>query len=171
MNVQRDRSDRIVRVKRRVLNAKLFRQRARHFSLNSSLFYSSPSECSVRLSGRLSALERHQPLPFARDNQLRIVDQRHTMLRSESLSPQTNKVNVRRLLEHQPCRLDGISQSLDTSDTASTKIGAVHQQGIELNPSIASEKRTAPGVEGIIVFHYSDSRLDRINGGPAAGEH
>ena len=51
------------------------------------------------------------------------------------------------------------------------RCAAVHHQGIELHAAIPGEEGTAAGVEGVVVFHDGDGRLDSIKCGAVLREH
>ena len=60
---------------------------------------------------------------------------------------------------------------LDTSHTTGAESGAVHDEGVELDFSVAIQKAAASGVEGLVVFHDDDGFLDGIECRAAALEH
>ncbi len=128
-------------------------------------------EGRVGIAGGLGALEGHEALALAGDDEFGVVDQGHPVLGGEALGAGADEVDVRRPVEDQTSCLDGVAQALDAGHAAGAEIGAVHQQGVELNPAVAGEKGAAAGVEGVVVFHDGDGGLDGLDSGTAAGEH
>ena len=64
---------------------------------------------------------------------------------ANSLRARPDKVDVRTFVEHQPGRPDGITQPFHAGHAAGAQFLAVHQQCIELHPSVAGEKAAAAG--------------------------
>ncbi len=75
-----------------------------------------------------------------------------------------SSVDVRRLLQHQPRRLNGVAQPLHAGHAAGLQVCAGHQQGVALDAAVAGQKRSAPGIEGVIVLHHSNGGFDRVSG-------
>ena len=92
------------------------------------------------------------------------------MLGCEVLCTGADEVDVGGLLEDQARGLDGIAEALDAGDAAGAQVGAVHEEGVELDTAVAGEEGAAAGVEGVVVFHDGDGGLDGVDRGAAAGE-
>src|SRR5688572_9152340 len=81
-----------------------------------------------------------------------VRDQRETFLQRELLRAFAHEQYVARFLHHPPCELDGVSDVFETRHCARGKGAAVHDRGIELGPSAASEHCSATRIEEWIVF-------------------
>ena len=93
------------------------------------------------------------------------------MLGRKPFCPFADKVDMRTLLKHQPRSLDRVGQMLHTRHAACLQVRTRHQQRIKLHSTIVRQKRTASGVEGLVIFHHDDSSLYRLNRCPAALQH
>ena len=60
---------------------------------------------------------------------------------------------------------------LDTSDAAGAKRGAVHDESVELDSSVAIQKAAATGIEGLVILHDDDGLLDGVEGRATLLEH
>jgi hypothetical protein len=93
------------------------------------------------------------------------------MLHRKPLRTQPDEVHMRTLFEHQPRRLDRVRQPLHASHAARPQILSVHQQRVQLHPSVARKKRSPPRIEGLVILHHYDRRFDRLHRSPAALQH
>ena len=93
------------------------------------------------------------------------------MLGGEPLRAFGDEINVRTLAENLARGAHGIAQALDASHAAGAERGAVHDEGVELDFSVAIQKAAASGVEGLVVFHDDDGFLDGVERRAAALEH
>lgn len=125
-------------------------------------------KCCIRRTLELRLLKSHQPLALPWNNELGIVNQPHAMLHGETLRPCSNKINMGTVVEYQTRCMNRILQPLHTCDPAGTKVLSIHQQRIQLHPAILRQKRTSPGIEGLIIFHYRNCRLYCIDGASPA---
>ena len=121
-------------------------------------------------AGGFGALEGHEALALAGDDELGVVDEAHAVLGGEALGASADEVDVRGFVEDEAGGLDGVAQALDAGDAAGAEVGAVHEQGVELDAAVAGEEGAAAGVEGVVVFHDGDGGFDGVDGGAAARE-
>ncbi len=87
------------------------------------------------------------------------------MFDSKGLRARADEIDVRAEIHDQSSRVDGIAQPLHAGNAAGTQRGAIHEQCVQLHSTIVGEETAAAGVEGFVVFHHSDSGLDRIDRG------
>jgi hypothetical protein len=57
---------------------------------------------------------------------------------------------------------------LDAGHASSSHATTVHEEGVELNASVGSEKAATAGVESGVIFEDGDSRFDSIEGRTAS---
>ena len=122
------------------------------------------AEGGVGSAGGFALLELHEAVAFAVDDELGVVDQSHAVLGGETLGTRADEVDMRRFFEHQAGGLDGVAEALDAGDAAGAEVGAVHEQGVELDAAVAGEEGAAAGVEGVVVFHDGDGGFDGVDG-------
>ena len=103
-----------------------------------------------------------EPLAFAIHHQLCVVDESDSLRLGKLLGSLSYKVDVRTLIQNQPCGVDRITQALDAGDSAGTQVGAIHEQGVHLNAAIARKEAAEPRVEGIVIFKNSDCLFDGV---------
>ncbi len=84
------------------------------------------------------------------------------MLLSKALGAFSDKIHMRTLAQHLAGSTDGIRNVFHAADSAGTKRGSVHDEGIKLNLALAIQEATPAGINGLIVFHNDDSLLDRV---------
>ncbi len=89
------------------------------------------------------------------------------MFAGKLLRAGSDEVNVGAFIEHQPGRLDGVTEPFHAGHAARAQRASVHQQRIELYPSIPGKKAAAARIEGLIVFKNRDRRFDRVDCRPA----
>src|SRR5579864_3152254 len=65
---------------------------------------------------------------------------------------------------------NGILDAFDGGNGASLEAGSVHDDGIELNATVAIEMRASAGVECHVVFEDNDGGFDRVHGRTTARE-
>jgi hypothetical protein len=75
-----------------------------------------------------------------------------------------DKVHMRRLIQHQPRCPNRIPETLYARDSAGAEVLAVHQQRIQLHPSVLGQKRTSSSIKGLVVLHHGNRGLNRIDG-------
>jgi hypothetical protein len=127
-------------------------------------------EGGVGVAGGFGALEGHEAVALAGDDEVGVFDEAHAVLGGEALGARADKVDVGRLLEDEASGLDGVAEVLDAGDAAGAEVGAVHEEGVELDAAVAGEEGAAAGVKGVVVFHAGDGGLDGVDSGAAAGE-
>jgi hypothetical protein len=111
-----------------------------------------------------------QAFDFSRQNQIPIIAKRQAVLGRELLSSLGNEIDMRAVTQDFSSSPDGIRQALYTSDSPRAKSGPIHNQGIELDLSIAVQETAAAGVEGFVIFHDNDRFLDGIERRATAGQ-
>ncbi len=121
------------------------------------------------MAGGFGALEVHEALALAGDDEFGVVDQAHAVLGGEALGTGADEVDVGRFFEDEACGLNGVAEAFDAGDAAGAEVGTVHEEGVELDAAVAGEEGAAAGVEGVVVFHDGDGGLDGVDGGAAAG--
>jgi hypothetical protein len=63
------------------------------------------------------------------------------------------------VIEHKPCGVDRVADSLDTRHASRPQILSIHQQSVQLHTAILREERATPRVEDLVIFHDSDGSL------------
>ena len=127
-------------------------------------------ESGVRVAGGFGLLEGHEAVALAGDNELGVVDEAHAVLGGEAFGAGADEVDVGGFFEDEAGGLDGVAKALDAGYATGAEVGAVHEEGVELDAAIAGEEGAAAGVEGVVVFHDGDGGLYRIDGRATAGE-
>ena len=103
-----------------------------------------------------------QALDLARDDQIFILAELHTVLSREPLRTFCDEVNVRALAQDLARSANGIAQMLDASDAAGAKRRSIHNKCVELDFAVAIQKAAASGVEGLVVFHDDDGFFNGV---------
>ena len=102
---------------------------------------------------------------FAGDDEVHVLAELHAVLAGEALGSGAHEVDVRAFVEDEAGSADGVTEAFDAGDAAGAKIGAVHEEGVELDAAIAGEEAAATGVEGVVIFHDDDGGFDSGDGG------
>ena len=92
------------------------------------------------------------------------------MLSGEAFGAGAYEVDVGGFFEDEAGGLDGVAEALDAGYAAGAEVGAVHEEGVELDATIAGEEGASAGIEGVVVFHDRDGGFYGIDGGATAGE-
>ena len=69
---------------------------------------------------------------------------------------------MRALLEYQACGLNRIAKALYAGHSAGFHSSAVHEQGVELDAAVGSEKAATSCIERRIVFENGDCGFNGI---------
>jgi hypothetical protein len=124
----------------------------------------------VAESGCLAEFGMGEALALAVEHEFGVVDEGHAVGEGKLLGSGADEVDVRALFEDQASGLNGVAESLDAGYAAGLHAAAVHEKGVELNAAVGGEKAAAAGVEGGVVFEYSDGGFDGIEGRATARE-
>src|SRR5262249_3959412 len=93
-----------------------------------------------------------------------------TVLLGEALRAFPHKIDVRALVEHQPCSLNRVADPLDAADAAGSHGGSVHHERVHLHPAITSQEAAAARVKGFVVLHGHESGFNGVQSHAAAFE-
>src|ERR1700679_3966890 len=88
----------------------------------------------------------------------------------EPLGTFADEVDVRTFFKDQARGVDGVAQVLDARNAAGSHAAAVHEERVELDPTVGGEKAATTGVEGGIVLKDGDGGFNGVNGRAAACE-
>ena len=119
----------------------------------------------------LAGLGEGQALAFTVEHQLLIVDEGHAVGCGELLGSGADEVDMGTLFKDETSGPDGISEPLDAGYTARFHAAAVHEEGVELDPSIGGEEAAATCIEGGIVFKDGNGGFNGVESGTAAREN
>jgi hypothetical protein len=128
-------------------------------------------EGGIGEAGSLTRLCLGEPLAFAFEHELRVINELHTMRLRETLCAIADEVHMRTLFEDEACRMDGVAQPFYARDTSRLHPATVHQKRVKLHAAVGGEKAATASVEGGIVFEYRNGGLDGVDGSAAAGEN
>src|SRR5262249_16138977 len=110
-------------------------------------------------------------LDFTGNNQGFILAQRNAVRGGELFRAVGDKVDMRAFAENLARGPHRVGDVLDASDAACAESAAVHDERVELNPSVRIQKAATSGVEGLVVFHHDDSRFHGIERRPTLLKH
>ena len=121
-------------------------------------------EGGVDAALKFGLMEGHKPVAFAGHDEIGVVAEGHAMLAGEAFGTGRDEVDVGALLEDEAGGLDGVAEALDAGYATSAEGRAFHDEGVELDASIAGEEGAPAGVEGVVVFHDGDGGFDGFGG-------
>jgi len=122
-------------------------------------------------AGGLSRLGTGQALTLTIEHKVLIVDERHSVSRSELFSSGSDEVDVGALFEDQSSCMNGVTQALDTGNASGLHAASVHEESIKLYASVGGEEASPAGIERGIVFENDYRGLNGIECGATAGEN
>jgi hypothetical protein len=122
-------------------------------------------------AGALSMLGSGKPGAFAGNDEFGVVAKGHAVGLGEGFGTGADEVDVRTFFKHEAGGLDGIVEALDAGDTAGAEGVTLHDEGVELDATVAGEEAAAAGVEGDVLFHDGDGGLDGGDSGAGLREY
>ena len=127
-------------------------------------------EGDVGEAGGLATLGEGEAGDFAGEDEFAVGDEGHTVGGGEALSAFSNKVDVWRLLQDEAGGVDGVAEAFDAGYAAGFHAAAIHEERVELDAAVGGEKAAAACVKCGVILKDSDSGLNGVEGGAAAGE-
>jgi hypothetical protein len=109
-------------------------------------------------------------LDLAWNDEIFVATESNAVLGGEALGAFGYEIDVWTVAENLAGGANRISQTLDASYAAAPEGRTVHDEGVELNFTVAIQEGAAAGVEGLVIFEDDDCFFDRIQGRTATFE-
>src|SRR5579859_8239305 len=106
-------------------------------------------------------------MTLAVEDQFTVVDELDAVLGGEGFCAGADEVDVRAFVEDEAGGLDGVAEVFDAGYAAGAQGGSVHEEGVELNATLAGEEAAPAGVEGGVVFEDGDGGFYGVGGAAA----